>query len=123
MFRIAKREELDWRKLQAEEIKAMLFRSPQPGIMREGIKQIQFNVVIEVDDDIEGDRELADLQAACGSLDEAISRIGESDDPWQAKGKQSMGGGPRKPAGPGEIPVGLERGCWSLWGDSDGFQN
>jgi hypothetical protein len=34
-----------------------------------------------------------------------------------------MGGGPRKPAGPGEIPVGLERGCWSLWGDSDGFQN
>jgi hypothetical protein len=57
MFRIAKREELDWRKLQAEEIKAMLFRSPQLGIMREGIKQIQSSVVIEVDDDIEGDRE------------------------------------------------------------------
>jgi hypothetical protein len=57
MFRITKREELDWRKLQVEEIKVMLFRSPQLGIMREGIKQIQSSVVIEVDDDIEGDRE------------------------------------------------------------------
>jgi hypothetical protein len=50
-----------------------------------------------------GDRELADLQAACDSLDAVIGRIGESDAPWRAKGGQSMGGGPRKPVGPREI--------------------
>jgi hypothetical protein len=59
-------EELDWRKL-AEEIKAMLFRSPQPKILQDEIKHIQFSVVIEVndeDDANDGDEELADLKTA-----------------------------------------------------------
>jgi hypothetical protein len=103
-------EELDWRKLQAEEIKAMLFRSPQPKILQDEIKHIQSSVVIEVndeDDANDGDEELADLKTACDNLDAAIGRIGENDDPRREDGIQSRDGrrgGPRKPDGPVDIP-------------------
>jgi hypothetical protein len=70
MYQIAKREEREWRMKQAEEIKAMLFRSPQPAKMshsqktpakmREAIKHIHSNLVFwgsdnddGVDDDLE----------------------------------------------------------------------
>jgi hypothetical protein len=86
MFRIAQRE-LEWRKFQAEEIKAMLFRTPQPKILQNEIKHIQSNVVIEVHDE-ENEKELADLEIACDNLDAAIGRIGESDVLRREKGIQ-----------------------------------
>jgi hypothetical protein len=38
MYKIAKREEQEWRRKQAEEIKALLLQSPQPKEMRKGIE-------------------------------------------------------------------------------------
>jgi hypothetical protein len=38
MYRIAERGEQDWRKKQVKEIKMMLFRSPQPQIMKVAIQ-------------------------------------------------------------------------------------
>jgi hypothetical protein len=45
MYQIAKHEEHEWRLKQAEEIKSMLFRSPQSTQMNEAIKHIQSNLV------------------------------------------------------------------------------
>jgi hypothetical protein len=40
IFRIAKREEREWRKNQVEEIKALLFKSPQPNCMKEALEDM-----------------------------------------------------------------------------------
>jgi hypothetical protein len=39
--KIAKREEADWRRMQAEEINVILFRSPRSGCVREVLELIQ----------------------------------------------------------------------------------
>jgi hypothetical protein len=44
MFHPAKREDQDWRKKQVDEIKAMLFRSPQLDSVRDALQHIQSDV-------------------------------------------------------------------------------
>jgi hypothetical protein len=58
-----------------------------------------------VDDDIEGDRELANLQAACDSLDAAIARIGESDAPCGQKADRAWVVGRGRQLGRGRFRV------------------
>jgi hypothetical protein len=70
MFRIAQREDLERKRQQAEEIKAMLFRSPQPTIMKEVIVSLQSDVVRE-----ENQVELDDLDAATRGLEESLNKM------------------------------------------------
>jgi hypothetical protein len=75
MYQIAKREEQEWRKKQAKEIREMLFRNQQPDSMRAAIKEIKLNLVFKVpdsDDDLEG------LKSAVERLDATIEQMGKN---------------------------------------------
>jgi hypothetical protein len=67
------REERDWRKKQAEEIKAILFRNPELRAMREAAEHLHSNVVIEGS---ESEGEIQDLEVACKDLKSALNRMG-----------------------------------------------
>jgi hypothetical protein len=82
----------------------MLFGSPQPKILQDGIRHIQSNLVIEVDEE---DEEIAELKATCDNLEAAVERIGEVDDPRQENGVCSYDiglDGPDELDGPDDIP-------------------
>jgi hypothetical protein len=74
MYQIAKREEHEWRKKQAKEIREMLFRNQQPDSMRAAIKEIKLNLVFKVpdsNDDLEG------LKSMVERLDAAMEQMGK----------------------------------------------
>jgi hypothetical protein len=86
----------------------MLFGSPQPKILQDGIRHIQSNLVIEVDEE---DEEIAELKAACDNLEAAVERIREVDDPRQENGVCSYDiglDGPDELDGPDAIPCSHE---------------
>jgi hypothetical protein len=77
-YQIAKREEQEWRRKQAEEIKAMLFRSPQPASMRDALKSIQPRTVSEP---FEEEEEFKELEMASAQLEKSMiqmARVGNS---------------------------------------------
>jgi hypothetical protein len=73
MFRIAKSDELEWRKQLAEEIKAMMFKSPQPRCVQEVLEDIQSKCGDA--DCRERDIDLEDLNLAMNNLEVALSRM------------------------------------------------
>jgi hypothetical protein len=73
MFRIVKCEELEWRKQQSEEIKAMLFKSPKLRCVQEALEDIQS--MLGDADCRDHDNDLEELNAAMNNLDVALSRM------------------------------------------------
>jgi hypothetical protein len=72
MFQIAKRDDLEWKKKQAEEIKAMLFKSPQPRCVKEALEHIHSEVEI---DPIEQDKVMESLNSTLCMLEAALMRM------------------------------------------------
>jgi hypothetical protein len=79
IFRIAKREEREWRQQQEREIKEMLFRSPQPKIVLETIQHLQ-----KVSDENLDELDLVDLEVATRELDSNCSmrKMDTAENPW-----------------------------------------
>jgi hypothetical protein len=73
MFRIVKCEELEWRKQQSEEIKAMLFKSPKLRCVQEALEDIQS--MLGDADCRDHDSDLEELNAAMNNLDVALSQM------------------------------------------------
>jgi hypothetical protein len=86
IFRIAKNEEQEWRIKQAEEIKAMMFKSPQPQILQEAMEHInsEFTLWIEEED-------LSALDLASMELEAVLRRMEKLGK--QVAGVQSADGG------------------------------
>jgi hypothetical protein len=84
MYQIAKREDSEWRKQQAEEIREMLFRSLQPGC----VKVVEnFQIELASDSSLVGEHQLQlggsksgsddvdDLRSASENLEAALDRM------------------------------------------------
>jgi hypothetical protein len=97
MYRIEQREEIDWKKKQAEEIRAMLFHSPRPQIMQKEINRIHEDMMIEAREEVE---RLADLKEAGDRLKLAMNNVGMLD----ARRREVRDDDGNGPGGPSRVP-------------------
>jgi hypothetical protein len=110
LFRIAQREEQEWRTSQAEEIRAMYFRSPLPESMSKEIVHIQSSKVIEVPD---SDEDLDDLEVAAMGLEAALHHMGEAQGSPQFEPKQKQEKADCRPI-MGSVPTTHEAVFWPI---------